>query len=137
MLMAWFLPRFGSYKTLDPSFLFTSVIFSSYFSTEKSKLEFIVLLIPEFAMATICRFPACPLYLATPASLTTSNLDYEPSGCNCDNKTTYDQSAINTACTQALNLASQGKTIGRDKYPHAYNGSSHVSSFPPLPQTSH
>jgi hypothetical protein len=50
--------------------------------------------------------------------------DYEPEGCNCDNKTEYDRATINSACTQALNLASQGQTLGRDKYPHAYNGSS-------------
>jgi hypothetical protein len=37
-------------------------------------------------------------------------------------KTEYDRAAINSACTQALNLASQGQTIGRDAYPHAYNG---------------
>jgi len=54
---------------------------------------------------------------------------YEPSGCNCDNKTTYSKSAINAACTQALSLASQGQTIGRDKYPHAYNDYEHFS-FP-------
>ncbi|KAE9367606.1 Ribonuclease/ribotoxin [Stipitochalara longipes BDJ] len=46
---------------------------------------------------------------------------YEPEGCNCDNKTEYDREAINAACTQALSLASQGKTIGRDSYPHVYN----------------
>ena len=54
--------------------------------------------------------------------------DHEPSGCNCDNKTTYSKSAINAACTHALSLASQGETTGRDKYPHAYNG-----PFPPNP----
>jgi hypothetical protein len=48
--------------------------------------------------------------------------DYEPEGCNCDNKTEYDRATINAACTQALNLASQGQTLGRDKYPHVYNG---------------
>jgi len=48
--------------------------------------------------------------------------DYEPEGCNCDNKTEYDRAAINAACTQALSLASQGQTIGRDSYPHVYNG---------------
>ncbi|PQE08348.1 extracellular guanyl-specific ribonuclease protein [Rutstroemia sp. NJR-2017a WRK4] len=45
----------------------------------------------------------------------------EPTGCNCDNKSTYDQSAINAACTEALRLASEKKTVGNDKYPHAYN----------------
>jgi hypothetical protein len=54
--------------------------------------------------------------------------DYEPEGCNCDNKTEYDRAAINIACTQALSLASQGQTLGRDKYPHAYNGISSTSS---------
>jgi len=46
---------------------------------------------------------------------------YEPSGCNCANQTTYDRDAINTACTEALKLASEKKTLGRDKYPHVYN----------------
>ncbi|PMD18345.1 Ribonuclease/ribotoxin [Hyaloscypha hepaticicola] len=46
---------------------------------------------------------------------------YEPEGCNCDNKTEYDRATINAACTQALNLASQGQTLGRDRYPHVYN----------------
>ncbi|RDW59874.1 putative ribonuclease T1 [Coleophoma cylindrospora] len=46
---------------------------------------------------------------------------YEPSGCNCDNKTTYDKAAINAACTEALKLASEKRTLGRDKYPHVYN----------------
>lgn len=50
---------------------------------------------------------------------------YEPSGCNCDNKTTYDREAINKACTQALTLASEGRTLGRDSYPHAYNDYEH------------
>ncbi|PMD55099.1 Ribonuclease/ribotoxin, partial [Hyaloscypha bicolor E] len=45
----------------------------------------------------------------------------EPEGCNCDNKTEYDRAAINAACTQALSLASQGQTLGRDKYPHVYS----------------
>jgi len=46
---------------------------------------------------------------------------YEPTGCNCDNKTTYNQAAINAACTEALQLASGKKTLGNDKYPHVYN----------------
>ncbi|KAF8861359.1 hypothetical protein BDZ45DRAFT_703477 [Acephala macrosclerotiorum] len=46
---------------------------------------------------------------------------YEPTGCNCDNKTSYDKAQINLACTQALNLAKEKETLGRDKYPHAYN----------------
>jgi len=54
---------------------------------------------------------------------------YEPEGCNCDNKTEYDRAAINSASTQALNLASKGQTLGRDKYPHAYNDYEHFS-FP-------
>ncbi|KAF7901164.1 hypothetical protein EAF00_003385 [Botryotinia globosa] len=45
----------------------------------------------------------------------------EPTGCNCDNESTYDQSAIDAACKQALLLASEKKTVGKDKYPHAYN----------------
>jgi hypothetical protein len=53
--------------------------------------------------------------------------DYEPEGCNCDNKTEYDRATINAACTQALNLASQGQTLGRDKYPHVYNGNCSLS----------
>jgi len=50
---------------------------------------------------------------------------YEPSGCNCANKTDYHRDAINAACTQALRLASEGETVGRDKYPHAYNDYEH------------
>ncbi|KAJ7464300.1 Ribonuclease/ribotoxin [Mycena galericulata] len=44
-----------------------------------------------------------------------------PSGCNCDNKSEYTEADILAAATRALELASQGQTIGRDKYPHAYN----------------
>ncbi|KIK70135.1 hypothetical protein GYMLUDRAFT_53238 [Collybiopsis luxurians FD-317 M1] len=46
---------------------------------------------------------------------------YEPTGCNCDNRTTYSQDDINAAATRALQLASEGQTLGEDKYPHAYN----------------
>ncbi|CAD6446833.1 2bd7bcb1-edf0-4af4-a5fd-05812858634f [Sclerotinia trifoliorum] len=45
----------------------------------------------------------------------------EPVGCNCDNESTYDQATIDAACKQALKLASEKKTVGRDKYPHVYN----------------
>ncbi|KAK3933966.1 Ribonuclease/ribotoxin [Diplogelasinospora grovesii] len=54
---------------------------------------------------------------------------YEPTGCNCANKTTYSQSAIHAACVATLDLASKGETVGRDKYPHAYNDYEHFS-FP-------
>ena len=67
-------------------------------------------------MATICNSPVFP---TLNAQLTFP--DYEPSGCNCDNKTTYDKDAINAACTEALQLASEKRTLGRDKYPHVYN----------------
>ncbi|KAH8805526.1 Ribonuclease/ribotoxin [Xylogone sp. PMI_703] len=50
---------------------------------------------------------------------------YLPSGCNCDNKSSYDESAINAACQQALQLASEKRTVGKDKYPHAYNDYEH------------
>lgn len=53
---------------------------------------------------------------------------YEPTGCNCDG-TSYSQTDINAAASQALSLASQGQTLGRDKYPHAYNDYEHFS-FP-------
>ncbi|KAF1353239.1 Ribonuclease/ribotoxin [Delphinella strobiligena] len=46
---------------------------------------------------------------------------YLPSGCNCDNKTSYTQTQIEQACQEALTLASEGKQEGRDEYPHAYN----------------
>lgn len=35
--------------------------------------------------------------------------------------TEYTRSEINAAATEALKLASQHKTLGKDKYPHAYN----------------
>jgi hypothetical protein len=69
-------------------------------------------------MATICK-SHLPLLSALRSN---QPHDYEPSGCNCDNKTTYDQEAINAACTEALRLASEGRTLGRDRYPHVYNG---------------
>lgn len=69
---------------------------------------------------------------------------YEPTGCDCDG-TSYSKEAINAAAAKALELASQGQTIGRrkvatwgslthlrtgkDKYPHAYNDYEHFS-FP-------
>ena len=45
-----------------------------------------------------------------------------PSGCNCADKTTYDQGAVIAAAQQALQLASAGQTVGYDNYPHVYNG---------------
>ncbi|KAI9741308.1 MAG: hypothetical protein M1834_003025 [Cirrosporium novae-zelandiae] len=51
---------------------------------------------------------------------------YEPSGCNCDG-TDYTRTDINNAATKALSLASEGKTLGKDKYPHAYNDYEHFS----------
>ena len=93
--------------------------------------------ISQFEMATICKLSPAPLQSGL--TLTLCFLDYEPSGCNCDNKTEYNKAQINSACTQALNLASQRKTLGRDKYPHAYNGpfpSSHLRPFSTL-QTIH
>ncbi|KAJ7651396.1 Ribonuclease/ribotoxin [Roridomyces roridus] len=53
-----------------------------------------------------------------PGSVTIYNL---PTGCNCANKSTYDQEEIQSACDEALALASEGQTVGRDKYPHVYN----------------
>ncbi|MCJ1405399.1 hypothetical protein MMC11_008627 [Xylographa trunciseda] len=51
---------------------------------------------------------------------------YEPSGCNCDGKD-YAEADINAAATKALELASQGQTLGRDKYPHVYNDYEHFT----------
>ncbi|MCJ1247218.1 hypothetical protein MMC30_004432 [Trapelia coarctata] len=51
---------------------------------------------------------------------------YEPTGCDCDGKG-YSQADINAAATKALELASQGQTLGRDRYPHAYNDYEHFS----------
>ncbi|KAH7869419.1 Ribonuclease/ribotoxin [Lentinula edodes] len=45
---------------------------------------------------------------------------YEPSGCNCDG-TAYTEADINAAGAKALQLASEKKTLGEDKYPHVYN----------------
>ncbi|KAJ7090521.1 hypothetical protein C8R44DRAFT_648237, partial [Mycena epipterygia] len=45
-----------------------------------------------------------------------------PAGCNCASRTTYNGTDIQAACDQALTLASEGKTVGNDKYPHVYNG---------------
>lgn len=39
---------------------------------------------------------------------------YLPSGCDCDG-TDYSQSSIEAACQEALVLASQGRTEGKDK----------------------
>ncbi|MCJ1305361.1 hypothetical protein MMC08_008175 [Hypocenomyce scalaris] len=51
---------------------------------------------------------------------------YEPSGCNC-NGTGYNKEDINNAATKALQLTSEGQTLGRDKYPHVYNDYEHFS----------
>ncbi|KZV81253.1 Ribonuclease/ribotoxin, partial [Exidia glandulosa HHB12029] len=51
---------------------------------------------------------------------------YEPSGCNCDG-TEYTRADIAAAAKKALELASEGKTLGRDKYPHAYHDYEHFS----------
>ncbi|KAL1967823.1 hypothetical protein VTN77DRAFT_2512 [Rasamsonia byssochlamydoides] len=51
---------------------------------------------------------------------------YLPSGCNCDG-TGYTRTDILNAAEKALSLASQGQTVGRDKYPHAYNDYEHFN----------
>ncbi|MCJ1416056.1 hypothetical protein MMC32_002391 [Xylographa parallela] len=51
---------------------------------------------------------------------------YEPSGCNCAG-TDYAKADINAAANKALELASQGQTLGRDKYPHVYNDYEHFT----------
>ncbi|KAJ9256537.1 hypothetical protein DTO271D3_6736 [Paecilomyces variotii] len=51
---------------------------------------------------------------------------YLPSGCNCDG-TGYTRTDIQNAADKALSLASQHQTLGRDKYPHAYNDYEHFS----------
>ncbi|KAF7305357.1 hypothetical protein HMN09_00787700 [Mycena chlorophos] len=53
-----------------------------------------------------------------PTSVIIYNL---PTGCNCSNKSTYDEADIQNACDEALALASEGKTVGEDRYPHVYN----------------
>ncbi|KAI9835761.1 MAG: hypothetical protein M1819_001940 [Sarea resinae] len=55
-----------------------------------------------------------------------AEIQYEPSGCNCDG-TDYTKTDIQNAASKALQLASQGQTIGRDRYPHAYNDYEHFS----------
>ncbi|KIY51477.1 ribonuclease-domain-containing protein, partial [Fistulina hepatica ATCC 64428] len=42
-------------------------------------------------------------------------------GCNCGGVSDYTKADINAAAKRALELASEGRTIGRDKYPHVYN----------------
>ena len=37
---------------------------------------------------------------------------YEPSGCNCGGKSDYTKADINNAASKALELASQGSTLG-------------------------
>ena len=39
-------------------------------------------------------------------------ITYEPSGCNCGGKTQYTKADINNAASKALELASQGQTLG-------------------------
>ena len=51
---------------------------------------------------------------------------FEPSGCNCG-RDNYSQADIDAACKAALQLASQGQTVGRDRYPHAYNDYEHFN----------
>jgi hypothetical protein len=51
---------------------------------------------------------------------------YAPSGCNCG-RDDYSKDDITAAATAALQLASQGQTVGRDKYPHAYNDYEHFN----------
>lgn len=51
---------------------------------------------------------------------------YEPTACNCDG-TDYTKADIDAAATQALTLAKAGKTVGDDKYPHAYNDYEHFN----------
>jgi len=45
-----------------------------------------------------------------------ADITYEPSGCNCDG-TSYTKAAINAAATKALQLASQGQTLGKSLQP--------------------
>lgn len=47
-------------------------------------------------------------------SSSTAEISYLPTGCDCDG-TSYTQAAIETACQEALTLASQKKTEGKDK----------------------
>lgn len=68
-----------------------------------------------------------------------ATITYEPSACNC-NGTDYSTAAINAAATKALALAKDKKTLGDDKYPHAYNDcmySTQVPSVPLPPPSSH
>ncbi|MCJ1374006.1 hypothetical protein MMC20_005236 [Loxospora ochrophaea] len=53
-----------------------------------------------------------------------AEISYEPTSCNCDGKD-YTKADINGAATKALSLASEGQTLGTDKYPHAYNDYEH------------
>ncbi|MCJ1282980.1 hypothetical protein MMC26_002307 [Xylographa opegraphella] len=41
--------------------------------------------------------------------------------------TDYGKADINAAASKALELASQGQTLGRDKYPHVYNDYEHFT----------
>jgi len=49
-----------------------------------------------------------------------------PSGCNCDG-VGYTRADIQNAAEAALALASQGETLGRDRYPHVYNDYEHFN----------
>lgn len=50
-------------------------------------------------------------HVAANMSSSTADIYYEPSGCNCDG-TSYSRAAINAAASKALELASQGQTLG-------------------------
>jgi len=58
--------------------------------------------------------------------MSSAYISYEPTGCDCDG-TEYTRNDINVAANKALQLASQGQTLGRDKYPHAYNDYEHFN----------
>ena len=49
--------------------------------------------------------------LANNMSSSGAEIYYEPTGCNCDG-TSYSKSSINAAASKALELASQGQTLG-------------------------
>ncbi|KAF2139190.1 uncharacterized protein K452DRAFT_300733 [Aplosporella prunicola CBS 121167] len=51
---------------------------------------------------------------------------YEPTVCNCDG-TDYSQSDINVAASEALRMAKAGKTLGDEKFPHAWNDYEHFN----------
>lgn len=65
------------------------------------------------------------LFVSIKMASSSAQIFYLPTGCNCDNKTSYGQSEIKSAALEALSLASQKRTVGNDKYPHAYNDDEH------------